>query len=129
MTMAHHSGLGFGLIIALEGWNIVTGDDLRPGTKAHGRCDGVFARFGRCIGYLAPPGLNHLFFDDTWERIGAATGCMRWMMDVKVAHRPKTYSNKADDTAEKIKSFQTMQTKPDSALGCIMNFQRLAKRS
>ena len=93
------------LISGLEGWNIITSDDCDQAPK---RMEGatVFSRdLVDAIGYLAPPGLNHLFFDDTWERIGAATGCLRWMMDVKVAHRPKTYSNKADDTAAKIKSF------------------------
>lgn len=99
------------LISGLQGWNIITSDDCDQAPK---RMEGatVWARdLIDAIGYLAPPGLNHLFFDDVWERINVATGCMKWMMDVKVAHRPKTYSNQADGTAAKVKSFHNVDEK------------------
>lgn len=93
------------LIAGLDGWNIVTSDDCDQAPK---RMEGatVWSRdLLDAIGYLAPSGLQHLFFDDCWERLGQATGCLRWMMDVKVAHKPKTYSTRADDTGKKIHTF------------------------
>jgi len=93
------------LIAGLRGWDIVSSDDCDQAPK---RMEGatVWSRdLVDAIGYLAPPGLQHLFFDDVFERLGAATGCLRWMMDVKVAHKPKTYSTRADETGHKVRTF------------------------
>jgi hypothetical protein len=93
------------LLSGLEGWNIITGNDMDQAPKRMESAT-VFSRdLIDAVGYLAPPGMKHLFFDDVWERLHAATGCVRWFMDVKVAHRPKTYSTRADSTADKIRSF------------------------
>lgn len=93
------------LISQLNGWNIITSDDCDQAPK---RMEGATVFSGDLIneiGYLAPPGLQHLFFDDVWEQLGAATGCLKWDMSVKVKHAPKTYSNQQDSTAKKIHTF------------------------
>lgn len=94
------------LISGLRGWNIVSSDDMDQAPK---RMEGatVWSRgLVDAIGYLAPPGLRHLFFDDVQERIGKETGCLTWMMDVKVAHRPVTYSGQRDAAVDAIHSFR-----------------------
>lgn len=93
------------LIAGIEGWNIVTSDDCDQAPK---RMEGatIWSRdLVDEIGYLAPPGLAHLFFDDVWEKLGAATGCLRWNMDVKVKHSPRTYAPNADPTAMAVRNF------------------------
>lgn len=93
------------LIDGLQGWNVISSDDCDQAPK---RMEGatVWSRdLLDDIGYLAPPGLHHLFFDDVWESIGKSTACLRWMMDVRVSHKPKTYSHLADSTAQAIKNF------------------------
>jgi hypothetical protein len=93
------------LIAGLEGWNIVTGDDLDQAPKRMESAT-VFSRdLIDAIGYIAPPGLQHLYFDDVWERLNIATGCIRWDMSVKVAHRPKTYAPNPDSTAQAARDF------------------------
>ena len=99
------------LLSGLEGWNIITSDDCDQAPK---RMEGatVWSRdLIDAIGYLAPPGMQHLFFDDAWERLHTATGCIRWMMDVKVAHKPKTYLSSADETGKKVRSFHDADEK------------------
>ena len=94
------------LIEGLQGWNAVTSDDCHQVPK---RMEGatVWSRgLIDAIGYLAPSNLRHLYFDDCWERLGATTGCLQWRMDIKVAHRPATYTHREDATAKNIHNFR-----------------------
>lgn len=93
------------LISGLHGWNIVTANDLNQAPRRMHSAT-VFSRaLIDAVGYLAPVGMHHLFLDDVWERIGAVTGCLKWMMDVKVQHTSKTYASNPDSTAASVKGF------------------------
>jgi len=41
----------------------------------------------RAVGYIFPPGLQHLFVDEVWEILGRDTGRWTHVMDVLVEHR------------------------------------------
>lgn len=125
-------GWDYVLISRLNGWNAVSSDDLDQAPK---RMEGatVWSRpLVDAIGYMAPPGLHHLFFDDVWEKLGQATGCLQWAMDIKVKHEPIQYSGRSDSTSDKVKSFRDKDERtfrawmanPDgyqAAVGRIMN--------
>ena len=123
------------LIARLNGYNAVSSDDLDQAPK---RMEGatVWSRdLVDAIGYMAPPGLHHLFFDDVQERLGIATGCLTWDMSVKVKHSPITYSGVADSTAEKVKSFhdddqrtfQAWLAAPDGYAAAVDRIMRLTE--
>lgn len=93
------------LVSQLTGANIVSSDDCDQAPK---RMEGatVWSRaLVDAVGYMAPSGLNHLYFDDVWERLGKQTGVLQWDMSVKVKHEPITYNEVRDSTADKVRSF------------------------
>ena len=93
------------LIDRLKGWNVISGNDLDQAPKRMESATVWSADLVKAVGYLSPPGLQHLFFDDVWERLGRATACLEFVMDVHVAHKPKTYGSNPDGTAMNIRSF------------------------
>lgn len=76
-----------GLIERLDGANIVSCDDGWLAPRRLGNCWVMAGALVRAIGYIFPPGLQHLFVDDVWETIGAQAACWSCRMDIVVAHR------------------------------------------
>jgi len=72
---------------ALDGTNFVSCDDGWQAPKRVGNCWVMSGDLVRAVGWIFPPGLQHLYVDDVWEEIGHEAGCWRVLMDVKVAHR------------------------------------------
>ncbi len=67
------------------GAGIVYGDDLYQGEKLPTQC-AMTADIVRTLGFMAPPGLRHMYVDDFWLDLGAAAGCIRYLPDVIVEH-------------------------------------------
>lgn len=67
------------------GTGIVYGNDLLQGanlpTAAFMTADIV-----RALGWMAPPGLRHLFVDDAWKALGTALDALRYLPDVVIEH-------------------------------------------
>jgi hypothetical protein len=78
------------LITSLDGTNFVSCDDARLAPHKVGNCWAISGGLVRTVGYIFPPGLQHLFVDDVWETLGRATGCWRVRMDVRVRHAAVT---------------------------------------
>jgi hypothetical protein len=74
------------LIAGLDGTNFVSCDDAWLAPNKVGNCWAISGGLVRTVGYILPPGLQHLFVDDVWETLGRATGCWRVRMDVRVRH-------------------------------------------
>lgn len=69
----------------LTGWNVVSSAD---GAHAPHKLNGISVWSGdlvRAVGYLFPPGLQHMYLDDIWEELGRATGC--WQCDMSIMGR------------------------------------------
>ena len=74
------------LISHLNGWNVVSSND---GWQAPNRIHGAIVWSGplaREVGWIFPPGLNHIFHDDVWETLGRETGCWQTRMEIMVKH-------------------------------------------
>lgn len=75
------------LISEAGGWNIAHGND---GWRSEYRL-WTYATYGgdllRTVGYWAPAGLWHWYFDDHWETIAAEFGLKRHCVDVRTEHR------------------------------------------
>lgn len=72
---------------ALEtgGPGVVYGDDLLQGAALP---TAVFlpSRLVRALGFMAPAVLRHLYVDNFWLELGAATGGLRYLPDVVIEH-------------------------------------------
>ena len=99
-----------------QNWDTILVERLQPGrfvcsndgwqspNRIHGAL--VFSReLLEATGWLAPPNMIHLFFDDVWETIGKDTGTLIWAMDVMVAHKHAKAHSDADDTMLKINTY------------------------
>ena len=75
------------LLGALDGANIVSCNDAWQAPRRLGNCWIMAGDVVRAVGYIFPPGLQHLYVDDVWETIGQAAQCWRCLMSVRVAHR------------------------------------------
>ena len=66
-----------------DGWQ------ARPDTSVGrlGNCWIIAGELVRAVGYIFPPGLQHLYVDDVWETIGRDAQCWTCRMDVLVEHR------------------------------------------
>lgn len=72
-------------------WGIASPNDLWQAREDVSRSRvGSVVVFGgeflRAIGYLTPPGFDHLYVDDVWEHLGRALGNWRTVMNVVVEH-------------------------------------------
>lgn len=58
----------------------------------------------RTIGYIFPPGIEHLFVDSVWEMLTAKANCANILMDVVVRHDHtfKDINNEKDETHNSI---------------------------
>lgn len=91
------------LTAQITGWNIVASND---GWQQ--RMQGAVVFSGdllRAVGYLAPPNLKHLYFDDVWESLGKTTGCLQYDMNVLVNHAHVNRTGNSDGTAQKVTTF------------------------
>lgn len=91
------------LIAQTNGWNIVASND---GWQQ--RMQGALVFSGdllRTVGYLAPPNLKHLYFDDVWESLGKATGCLQYDLSIMVKHAHAGLKGATDSTAKKVGTF------------------------
>ena len=75
------------LIDKLDGANFVACDDGWQAPKRVGNCWAISGPLVRAVGYIFPPGLQHLFVDDVWETIGREAGCWRCLYGVMVRHQ------------------------------------------
>lgn len=75
------------LVDRLEVGNFVYCDDGWQAPARVGNCWVIAGELIRAVGYIFPPGLQHLFVDDVWETIGREAGCAAYRPDVMVRHR------------------------------------------
>lgn len=64
---------------------VVYGNDLWQGEKWP-TAAGVSARIVKELGYMAPPGPEHLYIDCFWRRLGEDLGCLEYLPDVIIRH-------------------------------------------
>jgi hypothetical protein len=67
------------------GSGIVYGDDLIQRAALPTQA-AMTADIVRELGYMAPPGLVHLYVDNFWRDLGNRTGCLRYVPDAVVEH-------------------------------------------
>ena len=65
---------------------IVYGNDLLQGQNLPTQA-AMTGDIPRTLGYIAPPGLTHLYVDNFWRDLGRGAGCLRYLPDVVVEHR------------------------------------------
>lgn len=93
------------LVEQLQGWDVISSNDgWQAPTRIHGATVWS-ADLVRAAGYLSPPGLRHLFFDNVWETIGAETKCLRWDMEIMVSHEHASLNGHADSTVKAVNAF------------------------
>lgn len=94
------------LIGALNGYNMISANDLWRAPKHHGSALVYSRELIDAIGYMAPPGMKHLFHDTLWEYLGARTGCLQYAMDVMIPHRHALLNgNGMDSTSDTQEAF------------------------
>lgn len=64
---------------------VAYGNDLVQGGQLPTACI-IDARLIRALGFMAPPGLQHLFIDDFWRDLGLAVGNLAYEEDVVIEH-------------------------------------------
>lgn len=64
---------------------IVYGNDLLQGQNLPTQC-AISTSVVRALGHMAPPTLQHLYFDNYWLTLGRAAGCLTYLPDVVVEH-------------------------------------------
>jgi SAM-dependent methyltransferase len=67
------------------GTGIVYGDDGLQGENLPTQV-AMTSDIVRALGWMALPGLKHLFVDNVWKALGAAADCLRYLPDVLVEH-------------------------------------------
>lgn len=74
-------------LFALEelGTGIVYGDDGLQGENLPTQV-AMTSDIVRELGWMAPPGLKHLYVDNVWKSLGIAAECLRYLPDVLVEH-------------------------------------------
>lgn len=95
---------------------VAYGDDLFQG-RALPTCPVITASVIRCLGYLSPPGIVHLYIDDFWRQLGLDLGHLAYVPGVVVEHlhpaagkaawdRQWTANNTSDQYARDHATFQ-----------------------
>lgn len=93
-----------GAIAAMGGTGVVYGNDLIQGVNLP-----TAVWMSSCIvetlGYMVPPGLIHLFADDSWKAWGNGIGRLAYLSDVIVEHlHPIAQKSEWDDTYKECNS-------------------------
>ena len=71
------------------GTGIVYGNDLLQGENIPTQV-AMTSDIVRALGYMAPPSLVHLYFDNFWKVLGNGADCLRYLPDVIVEHMHPT---------------------------------------
>jgi hypothetical protein len=64
---------------------VAYGNDLVQGEKLPTACI-VSSDLILALGYMVPPGLEHLYFDDFWRMLGQDVGNLKYSPDVIIEH-------------------------------------------
>jgi hypothetical protein len=89
---------------------IVYGDDLIQGSKLPTQV-ALDKRIVDTLGYMAPPGLVHMFADNFWRDLGLHLGTLRYLPDVVVEHLHPIASRAAwDDRYAEVNAPAVMET-------------------
>lgn len=64
---------------------VAYGNDLVQGERIPTACI-MTSDLVRSLGYMVPPGLEHLYFDDFWKMLGQAAGNLKYCPDVVIEH-------------------------------------------
>ena len=83
--MPHTPGWEQRIIDAMEPMGVVYANDQLMG-EALPTAAFLDAEIVRRLGYLAPPGLIHMYGDNFWRLIGEFTGKLRYLEDVVIEH-------------------------------------------
>lgn len=67
------------------GTGIVYGNDLLQGERLP-TAPALTADIVEALGYMGPPGLEHLYVDNFWRDLGQAADCLRYLPGVIVEH-------------------------------------------
>lgn len=70
---------------AMRPLGVVYGNDLFQGERL-ATAAFVDARIIRHLGWMAPPGIEHLYVDNTWMAIGKHLGTLTYLPDVVIEH-------------------------------------------
>lgn len=92
--------------LAEMGTGIVYGNDLMQGPMLP---TAVFmtSNIIRSLGYMCPPGIVHLFLDNSWKSMGERLGCLRYLPDVVLEHlHPHANKAEMDDGYARVNSGQ-----------------------
>jgi hypothetical protein len=85
-------------ISSLTGWNCVSTNDEAHAPKKFNGATVWSADLVRAVGYLYPPGLQHMYIDDVWEEIARLSGCWQCRMDIVVKHDHAMFNGAKDAT-------------------------------
>lgn len=89
------------ILAQITGSNIIGTNDNWVAPK---RLCGMTAFSGnviRALGYIFPPGIEHLFIDNAWEYLAAKAGCANILMEVVIEHRHVFKDKKTPDETHK----------------------------
>jgi hypothetical protein len=80
------------------GMGVVYGNDLLQGEKLPTAAF-IGARVVSTLGWMVPPGLEHLYIDNAWKALGEGMGCLRYLPDVILEHmHPDAGKAQQDET-------------------------------
>lgn len=86
------------------GTGIVYGDDGLQGENLPTQV-AMTSDIVRALGWMALPGLRHLYVDNVWKALGAAADCLRYLPDVLVEHmHPFAGKAELDDSYARVNS-------------------------
>ena len=102
------------LLAALDGRpGVAYGDDLHQGGRLPTAVV-ISSAIIRTLGYMVPPGQDHLYLDDFWRQLGLDLGRLEYVPDVIVEHcHPNAGKAPWDDGYERVNS--PAQNTADSA--------------
>lgn len=94
--IVHSAGFDIRLAEAAGRWNIANANDGWQSTNRIWSFVTIGGDLVRSMGYLAPPGLWHYYWDDFVEHVAADLNLRRFLPDIKTEHRHH-YANTAPD--------------------------------
>lgn len=75
---------------------VAYGNDLVQGERIPTACI-MTSDLVRSLGYMVPPGLEHLYFDDFWKMLGTAAGNLKYSPEIVIEHLHPTAGTAAWD--------------------------------
>lgn len=91
----------------LNGYNLVSPDDLWQAPRRLGGGGILFSKaLLDAVGYISPPGMEHLFLDDVWETLGNDCGVWNPQLDIVIEHKHAALEAKPiDSTTRRLGGF------------------------